>query len=878
MRTLWTRVAATFIRRRLDEQLDDEVRAHLDGLGADYERCGMSPEDARFAALRAFGGVEPMKERYRDRLTWPFVTALMQDARHAWRSLRRSPYFTVPIVLSLAFAIGANVAAFSVVNTLVLRPLPVADPESLFHITYVDDTRTSEGGNYAWFEYVRDRTRSISDVFIAHRRGNVKVIADGQTEALGGLQVSGRYFTALGISPQIGRLIGPEDESASPARVVVLSDGYWSRRFARDPRVIGRTIRVDDLPHVVIGVTPPEFFGVEVGRRVDLTVPIEAEEYRQGWVSMALIVRLAPHIAAPAAATELTTLLREFADATGGRLRDRLRPQRVELAPVVSGLPSRDTVRGRLATPAVIVSVIIGLMLLLASTNWAMLLVARASERRREVAVRLALGSTRFQVARQAVVESVLLASLAAILGYALASVVVGYLPGNGLPADLRIESDVRVLLYASGLAVATGVLFSIGPVWLTRRVDAGQLRISGATLDRQASRLGRVLVGMQVAVSLIVVIAAAFFGATLRNLRGQDMGFSDRGVVTFSLDADGTGLEGAPLRLLHERVLQRLKAVQGVESATVATVSPLSGTADGKRITIPGFEARSQDDLFANLNTVGPDYFSTFGIPVLRGRPITSDDTERSPHVALISESTARYYFGGRDPIGTPIEIRGAVTLTSEIIGVVRDVMYGDLRAGSDRIFYVPTTQRPPEGEYVFAVRTPAGREPFVMRELPAAVNAVAPDMPVLALSTLSAQIDGRVATERLLAGISGWLGLLALIPAGIGIYGIVSYTISRRTSELGLRITLGASQGSVVWLVARGTLAVITGGIIVGTVVAFSASDRLTDILFGLSPGEPGVYAAAAAILFAAGLVAALLPVLRALRIQPVVALRSE
>ena len=879
MRTMLSRITGLFRQPRRDAALDDEVRAHLDLLAADYERRGCSPEEARFAARRAFGGVESMKERYRDRRGWPMMSALARDIRHGCRALARSPSFSVPVVLSLTLAIGANVAAFSVVNTVVLRRLPVHDPDRLFYITYIGSSGTAEGGNYTWFELVRDRTRSISSAFISHRRGNMKVITAGGIEAVSGLQVSGGYFSGLGLSPQIGRLIeAADDQSASPARVAVLSDDYWTRRFARDPLVLGQTIRVDDVPHTVIGVTAPGFFGVEVGRRADVTVPIDPSEYRRGWVTMALIVRLPSNVSSEAANGELTTLFREFAGSLGGPLRNRFVDQHIQLAPMATGVSTPGTTRDRLGEPAVIVSVIIGLTLLLASTNWAMLLLARAAARRREVAVRLALGSTRGQVARQIVVESLSLAAIAGVMGLWLASWSVAYLPGNGLPRDLTIETDLRVLVFALALALGTAMLFSLAPIWLTRRVNVDELRAAARTQDRTGVRIGRVLVGAQIAMSVVIVVAAAFFGATLRNLRGQQMGFAGTGVVTFSLDADGTGVEGEALRALHRRILERLKGMPGVRSATLASVSPLSGNEDGKGITVPGFTPRTEGDLIVNVNTVGPEYFSTFGISVLRGRPITAGDTEASPHVALISESAANYYFAGQDPIGRRLEIRGATKLNPEIVGVVPDVMYDDLRSGADRMVYVPFAQRPAEGEYVFAVRTEAGREPFVLRDIPSGVNATAPNMPVLDLRTASRDIDLRTANERLLATISGILGGLALMLAGIGIYGIVTYTVRRRTPELGVRIALGAGHRHVLWTVARETLTVVVAAVALGTFLAVQASDLLTDILFGLTPGDPRVFAAGVAILFSTAVIAAARPVFRASQIHPVDVLRSE
>jgi predicted permease len=802
----------------------------------------------------------------------------MQDLRDAWRSLTRSPYFTIPVVLSLAFGIGANVAAFSVVNALAFRSLPVQEPARLFHLTYADRSRSSEGGNYSWYEYLSRQARSVTGVFIAHRRGGMKVVVDGQVEALSGLQISGGYFTDLGLTAQLGRLITVDDEQqVPPARVAVISDDFWERRFGRDPGVIGRTIRVDDNPHVVIGVTGPEFFGVEVGRRADVTVPIDREEYRQGWVSMALMVRLRPDTTAAAAASELTTLMRQFAE-TSGRLRDRLLAQRVELVPMSNGLGTQGSVRDRYTRPAVIVSVMIGMMMLLASSNWAMLLLARAATRRRDVAVRLALGSTRAQVARQTIVESVVLTTVAGGLGLLAAVWTVRYLPGNGLPAEMRIDADLHVLGFALVVALVTGCLFAFAPVLLTRRITAGDLHVTGRMPDRRGTQIGRWLVGAQVALSVIVVVAAALFGTTLTNLRAQEMGFSGDGVITFTLDADGTGLEGPPLKVLHGRLLERLNAIPGVERSTLASIAPLSSNESGKRIVIPGFTPRDDGDLFANVNTVAADYFATFGIPLLRGRAIAAADGETAPHVALISESAARHYFAGRDPIGARIEIRGATTLTPEIIGVTPDVMYDDLRSGAERMFYVPFAQRPAEGEYTFAVRIAAGATSSVMQDIPRIVNAVAPNMPVLALRTMARQIDERTANERLLAMISTVFSVLALVLAGIGIYGIVAYTAARRTAEIGLRLALGASYGHVLWRVVRSTAAVIATGVAIGLTVAAFASGMLTDIVFGLATSDARVYATAAAVVCVTGLLAAIPPVLRAFRGNPLGALKYE
>ena len=648
----------------------------------------------------------------------------------------------------------------------------------------------------------------------------------------------------------------------------------WARRFGRDPGIVGKTIRVNNVPHDVIGVMRPEYFGLEIGRRIDVAVPIDAAEYQQGWASMALLVRLAAGASPATASDELTTVLHAFADGLGERNRARFRSQRVELTSVANGLGG---VRSQYVTPAVTVSVILGTMLLLACANWATLLIARISARRREVSIRLALGSSRFRLGRQLFIESGSLALAGGTLGTIGALWGVRLLPGNGLPADLRVDPDLRVALFAIVMALLTGVLFAVGPAWLLAHIRPHDLRSTGREVDARSVALGRGLVVAQVALSLMLAVAATFLWATLRNLRYQEMGFSANGVVTFSLDADGTGIEGDRLLALHRSILDRLRAIPGVQAATLASVAPLSGNEDGKMITIPGFTAQSPDDQVAQVNTIGPEYLSTFGIPIRRGRAITADDSERAAQVAVVSESAARYYFQDADPIGRQIEIRGSTTLRPVIVGVAADVMYDDLRSGTERMFYVPFFQRFAEGEYGFAVRTAASAD-ALRREIPGALGAVAPDLPVLSLMSVERQIDERSANERLLAVTSGFFSALAVIIAAIGIYGIVSFTITRRLPELGVRIALGASSRHIVWIVVRSSAAVMALGIAIGLSAALSVKDILDGILFGVPTTEPRVYAIAVAALLIAGSVAMIGPVARALRIDPVTVLRHE
>jgi len=799
---------------------------------------------------------------------------IIQDIRSAARTLWRSPAFAAPIVISLAFAIGGNVAAFSLVNTLFLRPLPVAQPHTLYQATYSGVPGLVDGANYAWYERVRERARTIDGVLLTFRGPAMKVAArpEDQVEALSGQMVSGNFFQLLQVPAQLGRLIAPDDQpGGTPNRVAVISDGYWARRFGRDPGAIGQRLTIDNVPHVIIGVTPASFFGLEVGRRVDVTVPIDGSRFRQGWLSMSMLVRLREDAAPAAASAELTTLMQTFAREVPARA--RLAALRVEMTPAAAGLV---TVRMQYRTPAAIVIVLVGTLLLLACTNWATLSLARASARRREMTIRLALGSSRRQLARQVVIECLLMSAAGSAIGFVAASWLVTYLPGSVLPAELRIVPDARVLLFTIGVSLLTGALFSLAPTSMTRWAHTWNLRAASITDDKRRMTIGRSLVAVQVALSLAIVIAAGLFTVTLRNLRGQAMGFSSEGVTTFMLDADGSGLDGDSLANAHRELLDRLRRLPGVTGATIATVTPISGNEDGKGISIPGFVPRAPDDTVAQVNSVGPDYLATFGVQLIRGRGITAADVKGAPQVALVSEGAARYYFAGADPIGRRLEIRGAETLRPEIVGVVADVMYDDLRTSAERMFYVPLFQKTPDGAYVFAVRSE--NPEALLARIPSEVRAVVPQVPVLELQTLRGQIDVRLINERALAAMSIVFGALGLLVASVGIYGIVAYGVSRRTAELGLRIALGAQRRQILWLVVRGTVAVIVSGAVIGLSAASMAGGLVRTMLFQLDAMDVRVYSAAIACLVLVGVVSCIPPVLRALRIQPERALRYE
>jgi predicted permease len=811
---------------------------------------------------------------------------MAQDIRDALRRLGRNPGFTVPILLSIAFAIGANVAAFSIINTLSLRTVPVREPDQLFVVAHGGDSGTLEGSNYAWYEQVRDRAASLAGT-AAMKDDLMKVVVQDQVESLAGVRVSGSYFPVLGVVPALGRLIVPADQpDGSPNRVAVISDAFWTRRFGRDPAVLGRTIVVDQVPHEIVGVTPPGFFGLQVGQRVDVTIPMDSSDVRQGWTSMPLIARLPATSSSDAATAELTTLFKQFVDGPdpmgfGKPMADNAKAGRfqfVTLTPLANGL---GALRENYLQPALVLMALVGLMLLLACANWATLSAAKASARRRDTTICLALGSTRFRLVRASLVESLLLSLGGGLLGFLAAwwtvGLVANYIPSYGQPVDLVIQPDLTVLAFALAVSLLTGLLFGVAPAWLTGHVEASELRTAGVTQDRRSIGLGNALVVVQVALSLVLVVAATFFMTTLRNLRSQELGFSGTGVITFDVDAEDSGLEGEALTATHRQILDRLRALPGVERVTLGTIAPLSGNQDGKPLSIPGFVPKSNDDMAAQVNTVGPDYLETFGIPLVRGRAITAGDTLGSPRVVLVSEAAARHFFPGADPIGRRFEIRGARTTEVEVVGIVRDVRDRDLRRPASRMFYVPFFQRHAEGEYTFAIRasnSPAELMRLVRRE----IHAVAPGIPVPAAQTLAQRIDDRLVNERLLASVAAVFGAMALLVAAIGIYGVVAYAVSRRTPELGLRLALGAGRRHVSWLVIRSTLGILALGTALGLAGALASRRFISSLLFGVLDSDPRVYAAAVTTLAVIGLLACLPPVLRLLRLDPMTTLRRE
>jgi predicted permease len=808
------------------------------------------------------------------------MTVLM-DIRDSVRSFARRPLLTAAILASLAFGIGANTAVFSILNTLMLQPLPVRDPGSLYQVLHAGDGGVFESSTYALYEHLRANSKTIAGALLSDA-SVMKVQVDGQSDAILGQFVSGDYFNLLGVRPVLGAVIQPADEPGSaPNRVAVLGHRYWLTRFGGDPGVLGRTMTIDQVPHTIIGITPPEFFGLQVGRYVDVSVPMDGSDDRIYWQSKSLVVRLAPDVPRSAAMVELNGLFHQYVgpDKTISARARAHSFKWLDLSPSSSGLPE---FRDRYGTPLRAGFAIVSVLLLLACANLASLFLARAAERRRDLAVYRALGASRARLARQLFTEALLVSTVGGALGLIVSwwavRVLVGFLPDFGMPLNLQVRPDVSVLVFALGASLLAGVSIGLAPVWLAGKVDFREVLAAGSRTVATAGGAFKMLIVAQVALSTLLVVAAMLLTASLDNLKSQSLGFVADGVLMLTLDAEDTGLAGERLSGIQRQLLERLGSLPGVSHATLTTIPPISSNEDGKAFSIPGVTLPTPDDGVVQVNTVGPGFFDTFGVRVLSGRGIAATDTGSAQQVAVVSASIARHYFPGVDPIGKRIDVgRGRTGGQIEIVGVAEDARYKDLRRPADRIVYVSAFQREAEETVVFALRT-AGEPGQWTQAAQREFRAVVASIPPTDVTTLVRQRDRILFNERVLALVSTCFGVLAVVLAGLGVYGVVALSVTQRTAEIGLRIALGATRAGLLWLVFREVLGLIAGAAVFGVTVAFLTSTLLSSLLFGVQPAEPWIYSATVVLLVAIGMMATLGPTIRAMHIDPAQTLRTQ
>ncbi|RPI55445.1 MAG: ABC transporter permease [Acidobacteria bacterium] len=904
-------VRARLRRSHLEDSMQEEMRLHIELYEAELRRRGVSTAEARRRARAEFGSVEARKDECREAVGLRLLDELRGDVRYALRLLRRSPAFTAVALLSLGLGIGANTAIFSLIDMVLVKALPVADPQRLF---FIDNSGGKSGGSsgppYPCYERLRDHNRFLSGI-AAFDENRFKVTIDGAPEQITGQYASGSYFDVLGIRAAHGRLLTPRDDSefglgGPDGAVAVISHALWRRRFAMDLGVLGKSIQVGTHWVTIVGVTPPEFFGLQVGAPIDVTIPMMLVgrnfRSRQLWW-FSVVGRLEPDAQVEQARADLEALWDAYMLEIGKPRDQRGYFSGIALVPAGRGL---DALRRKFSEPLLIAMTIVGVVLLIGCANIANLLLARASARRGEISVRLAIGAGRGRLIRQLITEGVVLASLGAVAGLLLGrwgvSLLLSVIGGNGGTFDLlEPRFDARVLAFTASVTLVTALLSSLAPALLATRIDAAKPAARTATsIAGTRSLLGRSLVVMQVMSSVTLLCGASLFVRTLQNLNAVESGFRREGVLTAQIEAtipgrSGIGFGGntlnqtpktpAEMRLEHARLgaiwedfRARVSGLPDVTSAAVATMSPLTGRDRGILIAIGGIR-RSEQDADIHINQVTAGYFETMGIDVLSGRAFTPRDRSASLRVAILNDTARRPYFGDENPIGKKVNFPGQrVEDEYEIVGVVSDTRYENLRTADERMVYVPIEQSiDPITNAMIAVRSP-GDVAHVAPSIRSVASEIIPGAFMTRVATMDERVNASLVPERLLSMLASFFGVLALALACLGLYGVMAYGVLRRTREIAIRVAMGAPQQSVVWLIARETVALVVVGAALGTGAALMANRYIRSQLFGVTPGDPLAISIAILLLLVVAAAAGYVPARRATRVDPVAALRYE
>ena len=813
-----------------------------------------------------------------------------QDVRYAARIMRRSPGFTIVAVLSLALGAGANTAVFSLIDTLMLRLLPVRDPGQLVELLQHYPGEPRGNGFWSWpgYEYYRDHNHVFSGLIAGSTPASFSVRGEGlEPETVIGQSVSANFFSVLGVKPAAGRLIGPDDiATGRPPAVAVVSWSYWKNKFNLDPKVLGKTIIVQNAPVTIAGVTPPEFFGLQVGSRTDIWLPLAPSASTR----VALVARLRPGVSPDQARAEMSVLYRFTVDERARNSKDPLvRQLRIEIEPAATGLA---TLRDHFAKPLLVLMAIVGLVLLIACANVAGLLLARGAARQKELAVRISLGAGRLRLVSQALSECFLLSAMGSLLGvflaYFAATALVRVITSGrrmvGLPPALEIpvQPDLHVLLFALGIALLSGVLFALAPAWnALASAPAGSMReigASGATSLRR--RFGSVLVVAQVALSMVLLSAAGLFVRHLWNLQHVDLGFRGEHVLLVTLDPSRSGYDHEQLARSYQDLLGRMERIPGVRSASLSAPTPLSGAGAAGFVSAEGFQERPEDRRYISISAVAPDCFDTLGIPLAAGRDFNFQDNGRRP-VAIINHALARYYFPSGNPVGKHLAINGMtgdpVERSYEIVGVVGDAKYYEIREPAERIVYLPAFRDARVYGNNFVLRTKIDPR-SVTGDVRRAVRDTLPTIPISQVTTLSSQVDASIVPERLIAMLSALLGALGAILAAIGLYGLLAYTVTRRSTEFGIRLALGATGADLLRMVIRDALGMLAAGLLMAAPFAIWGRALAASFIQDAGIGSAIPIAFGAAAMLGLVLLASLLPARRAARVDPMDALRHE
>jgi putative ABC transport system permease protein len=905
LRVFLSRVLDVLLHRRREGRLSQEVEAHLDLLTEEYVARGLSREDAQYAAQRAFGGVERIKTIHREQRALPLFDNLFQDIRFAIRLLAKERRFTLTAVLALALGIGANTAIFSLVDSLVLRPLPVKDPVQLAIVADSHDT-SRKARSYAVWQALWSR-RAIFDGVLAWSHARFNLVHGGETELADGLCASASTFETLGVRALLGRMFTQHDDvrgGGPDGPVAVISHGFWQRHFGGASNAVGQTLMLGGVPFTVVGVTPPTFFGLEVGRPFDIAIPLGAEPLLMGaetaldsrstrWLT--LMVRLRPDQSLDEAVTALRGVQPQIREESlpedfGAADRATYLTAPLTLVPSSTGA---SPLRERYQRPLLTILALVAIVLLIACANVANLLLARAAARRHEWSVRLAMGASRWRLARQLIVESVLLSSAAALLGAAMAPwasrVLVNELSTRTNRVFLDLTPDGRVLLFTIAVTAITALLFGTVPALRaagTAPIDA--LKAHGRTIvGRGRLSMAHGLVVVQVALCVVLLVGAGLFIRTFTALANRDLGFDREPILIVDVSALRTTIGETERLSAYGQLRERVLTVPGVANAAVSLETPLTGGTWDSKVNVSNSAHVPNAQSRAGFNAVSPGWFATFGVPMLAGRDVSDDDQAPTAPVIIVNEAFARRFFNSASPLGQTVAIQyGDTTMPArEIVGLVADAVDAvdaSAREQAPPTVYVPLAQfalpssQVPIGAFVI-VRASLGSPALLARGVGAAIADVNRDFALTFLPFID-QVNAALVRERIVAMLATAFGVLALLLAGLGLYGVTSYAVARRRPEIGVRLALGARPSAVVSLVLSRVFSLIGIGVLTGLGLSLWMTQFVATLLFGLEPRDPATFAGAAAILALVGIIAGLVPALRASRIDPVSVLRES
>ena len=913
--TIPLRLRSLFRWAQADQEVDDELRDHLERKTEEYVAQGMTQEEAHRRARLELGGIEQTKEKCRDARHVTWIQDVIQDLRHALRRLRMAPAFTSATVLTLALGIGATTSIFTLVDAVLLKSLPVVNPGELYRLGK-EPRCCYQGGysqekefslvSYDLYKYLRDYTQGFSELaafpslellFGVRRSGSSEA-----AQSYPGEFVSGNYFSMFGITAYAGRALANGDDQPNAPPVAVMSYRLWQEKYGLDPSIIGGVFEVDGKPFSVVGITPPGFFGDSLrSSPPDFFLPLNTEPYVQSdadlnkvdthWLD--LIGRIQPS-ANPASIeaemrVELKQWLRSHWSDMSANDRARFPEQTLYLTPGGAGITG---MREQYEHWLQILMMVSGFVLLIVCANVANLMLVRGMERRRQTALSVALGAQTSRILRQPLTESVLLSLYGGAAGVAIAFLCTRLILHFAFPTfagfarvPISASPSKPVLLFAFVISLVTGVAFGIGPAWMATRVDPNEaLHGSSRSTAREGSLPRKTLVVLQAALSLVLLSAAGLLTAALQRLENQDLGFvPDRRIVA-SMDPRLAGYRSDQLPALYRRTHDSIASIPGVSSVALCQYSPV-GYGWGAGVWVNGRPAPGpKDDNSAAWDRVSAGYLNVIGTPIVRGRGITEEDTASSRKVAVINEAFARKFFQNEDPIGKHFGTEADNSRKYEVVGIAKDARYLTLDKPDGAFFFLPEAQADYSQtnlgslflhDIVIRTRPGASLSEAQVRQAMASVD---PNLPIISIRTLKEKVATHLTQQRLIARLTSLFGVLSLVLASIGLYGVTAHNVGRRTGEIGVRIALGASRSDVVRLVLQGAFLLIAFGLILGIPLSLVTSRVLSSQLYGLNPFDPVPIAIAVAVLGLFGLIATLVPAQRAMRVDPMVALRYE